>query len=322
MISIIIPTYNRSNLLGDTLESILAQTYIHWECLVVDDGSTDYTAELIEFYQNKDARIRYYRRPNEFHRGANSCRNLGLTLAKGEFINWFDSDDLMLEDFLEKHMKILNKEKCSCSISNLKVFEQNIEDAYFFLDNKSTNGKILIDYITGKINLGVQCILWRKDFIFNFKFDESLFRAQELDFHFRVMQDKRFEACFLNETLSFLRRHNNSLTANYNAFNINSISSELNVRISIIRYCTRLNLDREILRKVLDMYFYGLKMLFYSGKISELYFEIKKLKKIFRLKDSIILWEGNLYIYLLLNKFGMNKFKLMSHFQQFHSKIK
>ena len=52
-VTIIIPTYNRHQLIGETLDSIMAQTYGNWECIVVDDGSSDYTAELMEFYTNK-----------------------------------------------------------------------------------------------------------------------------------------------------------------------------------------------------------------------------------------------------------------------------
>ncbi len=63
LVSIIIPTSNRAQILGETLDSVLAQTFEFWECVVVDDGSTDYTAELMDFYCKKDTRIRYFHRP-------------------------------------------------------------------------------------------------------------------------------------------------------------------------------------------------------------------------------------------------------------------
>ena len=94
LVSIIIPTYNRAHFIGETLESVIAQTYENWECIVVDDGSTDYTDELMEYYCKKDTRIQYHHRPDIKPRGANACRNYGFGVSKGEYINWFDSDDL------------------------------------------------------------------------------------------------------------------------------------------------------------------------------------------------------------------------------------
>ena len=94
-VSIIIPTFNRGCLLEETLQSILKQTYTKWECIIVDDGSTDNTEKIVEKYIKSDSRIQYYKRPETRKKGANSCRNYGFKLAKGEYINWFDSDDEM-----------------------------------------------------------------------------------------------------------------------------------------------------------------------------------------------------------------------------------
>jgi len=109
-VSIIIPTYNRAHLLGETLDSIISQTYSKWECIIVDDGSSDYTNELMEFYCEKDSRIQYYHRPQERPKGANACRNYGFELSKGLFIQWLDSDDLLAPDKLEVQLKRIEGE--------------------------------------------------------------------------------------------------------------------------------------------------------------------------------------------------------------------
>ena len=62
-VSVIIPTFNRAQFLGETLDSIIAQSFENWECLIIDDVSADYTIELLEFYREKDARISYYKSP-------------------------------------------------------------------------------------------------------------------------------------------------------------------------------------------------------------------------------------------------------------------
>ena len=102
MVSIIIPTFNRAELIGETLDSILAQTYSDWECIIVDDGSTDNTHEIVTAYQKKDARFQFDHRPTDRLSGGNAARNYGFKISKGNFIQFFDSDDIMEPDHLEK----------------------------------------------------------------------------------------------------------------------------------------------------------------------------------------------------------------------------
>ena len=76
-VSIIIPTYNRAHLICETLDSVIAQTYTDWECIVVDDGSNDTTVEIIAEYCKKDNRFQYYQRPQNRLQGGNAARNFG-----------------------------------------------------------------------------------------------------------------------------------------------------------------------------------------------------------------------------------------------------
>ena len=112
MVSIIIPTYNRAHLIADTLESILEQSYPNWECLIIDDGSTDATKILIQRYCDSDKRIQYHQRPSNKPKGANACRNYGLQKAKGAYIVFFDSDDLMTNNHLELKLKTIQQHQC------------------------------------------------------------------------------------------------------------------------------------------------------------------------------------------------------------------
>lgn len=100
--SVVIPAYNRANFLTRTIHSVLKQTETDFELLLVDDGSTDQTKELITALSEKDARIRYIHQENA-ERGA--ARNNGIRLAKGEWIVFLDSDD----EFLEDHLSTLKK---------------------------------------------------------------------------------------------------------------------------------------------------------------------------------------------------------------------
>ncbi|WP_426483867.1 glycosyltransferase family 2 protein [Flavobacterium sp. 2] len=131
LVSIIIPTYNRANLLRETLDSVLNQTYANWECIVVDDGSTDATDKLLEEYCRQDSRFQYHKRPKESLKGGNVCRNLGFGFSKGTFIKWLDSDDLLSADLLFSQVNTLNtilENKYALATSKWNYFKDSIED--------------------------------------------------------------------------------------------------------------------------------------------------------------------------------------------------
>ncbi len=110
MLSIIIPVYNREKLLQETLNSVLAQTRDDWECILIDDHSTDATESVILEYCRRDPRFRYIRRPDEAPKGPSSCRNAGYAVSKGEFVYFLDSDDLIGECFMESFLPELEKD--------------------------------------------------------------------------------------------------------------------------------------------------------------------------------------------------------------------
>ena len=87
LVSVIIPTYNRAHLIGETLDSALAQTYQNWECIIGDDGSSDNTDEVVGEYVKKDSRFKYFHRPDQHLRGGNGARNYGFKMSQGEYVN-------------------------------------------------------------------------------------------------------------------------------------------------------------------------------------------------------------------------------------------
>ena len=99
MISIIIPLYNAARFIAETLQSVQAQTYTDWECIVVDDGSTDNGAEIVLGMAKADTRIRYVYQSNA---GPSAARNHGLRLAKGDYIQFLDADDWFPQQRFER----------------------------------------------------------------------------------------------------------------------------------------------------------------------------------------------------------------------------
>src|SRR5690606_15701007 len=138
LVSIIIPTYNRAHLSGETLDSVLAQTYTNWECMIVDDGCTDNTAELLKTYCEKDVRFQYHHRPQNRPKGANACRNYGFELSRGEYIQWLDSDDYIspnkISDQINMLKTIVNGHVATCKWG---VFVNDVEGCTFINDLES-----------------------------------------------------------------------------------------------------------------------------------------------------------------------------------------
>lgn len=186
LISIIIPTYNRAHLLGETLESILDQTYPNWECIVVDDGSLDYTKELMEFYCDKDCRMKFYERPIDRPKGANACRNYGLEMSKGEFINWFDSDDLMKDENLDLKMTAFDEETDMVIGNSLNFDEQGNLSRPFPLNYEAA--PTAENFIGGVIGWITNDALIRRSVV-TIKFNESLQSGQEYNFFSRLLYE-------------------------------------------------------------------------------------------------------------------------------------
>lgn len=189
LVSIIIPTYNRAHIIGETLDSVLAQTYTNWECIVVDDGSTDTTAELLAEYCKKDGRFQFHHRPKDRPKGANACRNYGFEQSKGEYINWFDDDDLMMPDKLEIQLKELHNTTYDFAISQTMMFDVKNQKKIGLRSSKLISKNILEDYILFRVFWLIEAPLWKKNFLVknNILFDETLVQRQDYDFHMRVL---------------------------------------------------------------------------------------------------------------------------------------
>ena len=214
-VSIIIPSYNRSHLIGETLNSVIAQTYTNWECIIIDDGSTDSTEELIANYIKKDSRFQYYHRPKDRLKGANACRNYGYEISNGNYIKWFDSDDIMHPDFLEKQVRILEQfsELDFCVCQSLTFFE-NSNEKLMNKANRNPTHSLILSYLVKNHYFFTGAPLWKKEYLYKKDlFDEALSDAHETDFHFRMLLYFP-KYIYLKDFLFSIRRGNDSITQN------------------------------------------------------------------------------------------------------------
>jgi len=206
LISIIIPTFNRAHIIGETLASVSAQTHSNWECIVVDDGSTDNTPEILKEYVENDGRFKYYMRPNHLPKGANSCRNYGFEMSQGDFVNWFDSDDIMLPNFLKCKMDAMTDSLEFVYCSGFYVNDQ-LEDRKKITLIETNN--IYKDYALWNLHLFTPSMLFRKSFLVDKPlFNTQIVRFQDTEFFSRVffgMMPEVFKA--VHEYQFLYRRH-------------------------------------------------------------------------------------------------------------------
>ncbi|PNW26192.1 glycosyltransferase family 2 protein [Formosa algae] len=216
LISIIIPTYNRAHLISETLDSIIDQTYQNWECIIVDDGSTDHTAKVVEDYCNGDRRFQYHHRPKDRLPGGNAARNYGFELSKGEYVNWFDSDDIMLPDFFKtKKVKLFN---CHPNLDAVLAYGAYFENKNIInVDVKKPKldlENVFLDYVSSELFFITHGPLWKRSFLIKQElFDEKRLKIQDTEFHFRMLLKGLCFMFYSDSYLFLIRRGDDRVSA-------------------------------------------------------------------------------------------------------------
>lgn len=122
-VSVIMPVYNAQEFIAKSIESVLMQTYVDLELILIDDGSTDQSKKIIKEFMQKDSRIRYIEL--EKNMGVANARNIGIEESKGEYIAFLDSDDLWDNTKLEKQIKFMKDKNCAMSYTSCRVIDKN-----------------------------------------------------------------------------------------------------------------------------------------------------------------------------------------------------
>ena len=117
VVSIITPCYNAAKYIEETIKSVLSQTFTNWEWLIIDDCSSDNSAEIIKKFKNNDARIRYFKTPSNTGSPA-IPRNIGIEHSRGQYIALLDSDDVWYPSKLEDQLSLMQKMPCRISYTD------------------------------------------------------------------------------------------------------------------------------------------------------------------------------------------------------------
>lgn len=208
LVSIIIPTFNRAHLISETLDSVLAQTYENWECIIVDDGSTDKTIEVVNTYVLKDSRFQLHYRPVDRIKGANACRNYGFEKSKGEYIMFLDSDDILYAFCILERVELMVKDlnvnlliRDSSKLMGNEIINQTInQDPESFISEEYL--KMFLRYEIPWQTMGA---FYKREILNSVQFDEDLERFQDVSFNIKVLsqfhslivlRDFKIDSCF------------------------------------------------------------------------------------------------------------------------------
>jgi len=202
-VSIVIPTYNRSAYILEALESILAQTYDDYEIIVIDDGSTDDTREVLGPMIENGTLLYVYQE----NRSPSAARNHGIHLAKGKYIAFLDSDDIFLPSKLEKQVLFLDKNP---GIAFVHSWYSKFDDAGNHLGTRDTSrfsGWVYPEILlTWSVLMAVPCMMVRAEVLAEVGgFDEKVFWGEDLDIWRRITL--RYPIDLVPEVLTKVRVH-------------------------------------------------------------------------------------------------------------------
>ena len=219
LISVIIPAYNAETFLAKTLESVLSQTYQNIEILVVDDGSTDTTAEIVKSFAKKDSRISLLQQPNA---GVAAARNLAIEKSRGEYIAPIDADDIWYPQNLEKQLKCLNSLASSVGIVyswSVDINEQDLLTGGFY--NSTIEGEVytalVYKYFIGNASSSlIRRVCFEKIGGYNCKLKlENAQGCEDWELHLRIAEHYQFKV--VSEYLVGYRQITSSMSCNFAA---------------------------------------------------------------------------------------------------------
>ncbi len=193
-VSVVIPTYNRASCILRAVQSVLNQNDVSFELIIIDDGSTDQTQELIAPFLNSDPRIQYFFKSNE---GPSSARNLGIKKSKAPFIAFLDSDDEWLPGKLKNQIDFLNHQRDLLICQTDEIWIRNGKRVNPMKKHKKFGGDIFEKCLPLSI-VSPSCVMMRKEFFDQIGlFDESLPACEDYDLWLRA--SARFPIGFIEK---------------------------------------------------------------------------------------------------------------------------
>ncbi|WP_354585085.1 glycosyltransferase family 2 protein [Hymenobacter sp. UYCo722] len=254
LVSVIIPSYNYSAYISDAINSILEQTYPHWEVIVVDDGSKDNTAEVVARFTAQDARIKYHHQQNQ---GLSAARNKGIALAQGDYLQFLDADDYISKRKFELQVGLLEQNADAALVyadtyiythSDDPAAPRNFRKFALTMLPITGQGTELVQHMAiDNIFLVGSPLFKRSMALAAGPFDQTLFSLEDWHFWYRAaLQNHKFLYDNREGTEFFVRTHGSNMSGNrYKMwkYKIQARQSLINIMEDMVRSCTGSGLD-------------------------------------------------------------------------------
>ena len=218
-VSVIIPCYNQGKFLSEALDSVLSQTCDSWECLIIDDGSNDNTAEVAARYAERDGRICYL---HQLNRGLSAARNRGLRESNGRYVQFLDADDVLLPEKIARQLEILQGTRhpalAYCDFYATDGVDLNSLVTTFLCEPRLVLENALLDLASRwetELSIPVHCFLIPSRFFREgcFEFDERLPSHEDWDLWIRLFRLEPMIAHVPGKLVVY-RRHKDALCMN------------------------------------------------------------------------------------------------------------
>lgn len=243
LVSVIIPTYNTAEFLTETIKSVLSQTFDDFELIIIDDGSTDNTQEVVSGFN--DSRIRYIKTSN---RGNYFARNRGLEESTGEYIAFLDADDLWIPEKLEKQIAFLREKKaffCSCDTACFFGEDRHTLYEHCVYTVMNVAEKSFYESLINGNFVPTSSVVARKECFTRLGFfDTSFQNAMDYEMWLRIVS--KFDGIYLNEKLLIRRERDKGISRN----RINTFKACFYIYDKMIHNQKKFSLNKTMLRLV------------------------------------------------------------------------
>lgn len=251
-ISIIVPVYNVEKYIKRCIESILKQTYEYFEIILIDDGSTDNSSKICDEYYRQDKRIKVIHKENG---GVSSSRNVGLDIAKGDYISFIDSDDYIEADMFEKMIETIVSNAADIVQCNFKSVCENEKDSKnkIYKDVEVGNKYFALNEI---VDIPFSNVVWnkiyKKEVLSEIRFNENIKRFEDVDFTCRVLLNCNRYVKDDSQLYNYFQRQGSLCRANKYSLELLEAIYTQNERIKIFE---EKNVPKYILKKAYQRYF-------------------------------------------------------------------
>ncbi|MDB5162506.1 MAG: putative glycosyltransferase [Candidatus Saccharibacteria bacterium] len=217
-ISVIVPVFNTEEYLARCIDSILNQTYTNLDVILIDDGSTDKSGDICDQYATKDSRVRVI---HGINRGVSHARNIGINIARGEYISFVDADDVIASGYFEMLHRILKDNNSDISTSGtMTVYDLKL------MDTTATDHSQAVDIMSGvqatksmlyqnKLSNSPFAKLYSKKLFDTIKFNENLVIAEDLDLNYQLILRANTVAVNLARNYFYFQRPGSAMQSTF-----------------------------------------------------------------------------------------------------------